>query len=135
MPPIGRVTSPPSSTSRMERFCKDRLTACSTASLARRRNLCRFSRLLPRGLSRRSMMCMFAPTWVLAPTAYLTRLLDAHVPFHQPANLPFRVAPRHHARDEFAMLLFGLTILLRSERDDRQQILDLREHTLLDDFP
>ena len=43
-----------------------------------------------------------------------------------------RVAARGHALDELAVLLLGLAVLLRSEADHRQQVLDLAEHAPLD---
>src|SRR6185437_12968950 len=61
-------------------------------------------------------------------------LFHPHVPFDQSANLALGVAAFHHARDELAMLLFGLAILLRAKRDHRQQVLDLGEYPLFDHF-
>src|SRR5215831_16917009 len=61
-------------------------------------------------------------------------LLHSHVPFDQAADLALGIAASHHAPDELAMLLLGLAVLLRAEGNDRQQILDLREHPLLDDL-
>src|SRR5689334_3079087 len=61
-------------------------------------------------------------------------LLYAHVPLDQPADLPLGVAAFDHARDKLAMLLLGLAVLLRSEGDDGQQILDLGEYPLFDHF-
>src|SRR5262245_62703853 len=69
----------------------------------------------------------FAPIQLSSPG-----LLHPHVPFHQAAHLALGIAARHHAVEELAMLLLGLTVLLGAERDDRQQILDLGEHPLLD---
>src|SRR5215510_1865558 len=62
-------------------------------------------------------------------------LLHAHVPLDQPADLPLGVAAFDHARDELAVLLFGLAILLRSERDHGKQVLHLGEYPLFDHFP
>src|SRR5262245_8969750 len=66
------------------------------------------------------------------PKAGSTRLLDPHVPFDQAPDLTVGVAAGTHALDEFAVLLFSLGVLLGPEGDHRQQILDLREHALLD---
>src|SRR5262245_52679453 len=62
-------------------------------------------------------------------------LVDPHVPFDKAAHLPLRIAAREHPLDEFVMLGLSLGVLLRLERDDREQILDLGEHPLLDDIP
>src|SRR6185437_14525995 len=64
----------------------------------------------------------------------LACLVDAHVPLDKAADLALRVAARHHALEEVAMLLLGIGVFLRAEADDREQILDLREHSLLDHF-
>src|ERR1700755_737827 len=61
-----------------------------------------------------------------------TGLLHTHVPFDEPANLTLGVAALHHACDELAVLLLRLAVLLRPERDDRQQVLDLREYPLFE---
>src|SRR4029078_441653 len=61
-------------------------------------------------------------------------LFYAHVPLDQPANLPLGVAAFDHARDKLAMLLLGRAVLLRTERNDGQQILDLGEYPLFDHF-
>src|SRR6266481_1058461 len=63
-----------------------------------------------------------------------TGLLYAHVPLDEPPDLTLGVAAFNHARDELAVLLLGFTVLLRTERDHRQQILDLREDAFLDDL-
>src|SRR5882757_9337625 len=73
-------------------------------------------------------MCM--ATFVSASAG----LLYAHVPFDEPANLTLGIAALHHPCDELAVLLFGIAVLLRSERDDGEQVFDLREYPLLDDF-
>src|SRR6185437_12272235 len=65
-------------------------------------------------------------------TSASTSLLHAHVPLDEPADLTLGVAAFHHSLDEFSVLLFGIAILLRAERDDREQILHLREYPLLD---
>src|SRR5712672_594565 len=60
--------------------------------------------------------------------------LYAHVPLDEPPDLTLGVAAFNHARDELPMLLLGLSVLLRTERDHRQEILDLREDAFLDDL-
>src|SRR5690606_7106924 len=62
------------------------------------------------------------------------RLVDPHVPIHQPAHLSFSIAASGHALDKFGMLLFSGGILFRAKADDRQQVFYLTEHALLDDF-
>src|SRR3984893_11403088 len=86
----------------------------------------RFSGLLLLGFRRRSMMCM------AYPASGSAGLLDAHVPIDEPAYLALGVAARRHPLDELLVFLLGLAVLLRPERDDREQILDLRKHSLLD---
>src|SRR6516164_9503194 len=61
-------------------------------------------------------------------------LFHTHVPFDKPPDLPFGIAVLHHPSDEIVMLLFGLAVLLRAERNHRQQVLDLREYPLFDHF-
>src|ERR1700722_3448690 len=61
-------------------------------------------------------------------------LVDSHIPFHQPANLPLGIAARHHTLEKVGVLLLGLGVLLGAETDYRQQVLDLTEHALLDHF-
>src|SRR3984957_809198 len=61
-------------------------------------------------------------------------LFHPHVPLDEPADLALGITAPHHPRDEIAVLLFRLAVLLRSERDHRKQILDLGEYTLFDDF-
>src|ERR1043165_6215259 len=61
-------------------------------------------------------------------------LFYAHVPLDQPADLPLGVAAFDHARDKLAMLLFRLAVLLRTEGNDGEQILDLGEYPLFDHF-
>src|SRR5229473_2841901 len=127
-PPTGMLTSPPSRTSLTLRSWDVLRTASRTSVLARRRKRCRFSRLFPPGLRRRSMKCM-------APLPQVSAgLLHAHVPFDQPANLALGVAALHHPLDKLAVLLFGIAVLFRTERDHRKQIFDLREDALLDDL-
>ena len=55
------------------------------------------------------------------PLSRLSRLVDPHVPFDEPAHLTRRVAARKHALDELVVLVLGLLILLGLEADDRQQ--------------
>src|SRR5215472_6232119 len=88
----------------------------------------RLARLLPRGLSRRSTM------FTLCSRASLPGLLHAHVPFDEPPHLPLGVAAGDHPLDELGMLALRLGLLLAAEADDRQQILDLAEHTPFDDL-
>src|SRR5262249_42633997 len=115
IPSSGMLTSPPSRTSLMSRSSDDFLTAPLTSALAPRKNLWRFSRLLLPGFSRRSTMCM---TTFSLPSA---GLFHAHVPLDEPPDLPLSIAAFNHSRDKLAVLLFGLTVLLRTERDDRQE--------------
>src|SRR5205807_1725823 len=75
------------------------------------------------------MMCMITVAY-----ASSAGLLHAHVPFDQPANLTLGIAAADHARDEIVVLLLGLAVLLRAERDHRKQVFDLREYPLFDDF-
>src|SRR5262249_44379124 len=63
----------------------------------------------------------------------LSRLVYAHVPLHEPANLPLGVAARHHALEEISVLFLRLGVLLGAKADHRQQVLDLREHAPLND--
>src|SRR5262245_278112 len=63
-----------------------------------------------------------------------TGLFDAHVPLDEPPDLTLGVAAFNHARDELSVLLLGFTVFLRAERDDGQEILDLREDAFLDNF-
>src|ERR1700757_4034893 len=126
IPSSGMLISPPSRTSLTSRSLDILLTASCTNAFARRRNLCRFSRLLLPGFKRLSTICMATFTSASAG------LLHTHVPFDEPANLTLGVTALHHSRDELAVLLLGFAILLRSERDHRQQILNLREYPLLD---
>src|SRR4051812_32153179 len=59
-------------------------------------------------------------------------LLHAHIPFDEPADLTLGVTAVHHPRDEVVMLLLGFAVLFRAERNDGQQIFDLREYPLFD---
>src|SRR5215203_4924674 len=63
----------------------------------------------------------------------LSRLVNPHVPFNEPANLTLSVAAREHPLDEFVVLGLGLAVLLRFEGNDGEKVLDLGEHPLLDD--
>src|ERR1700730_16110650 len=128
MPSSGVETSPPSRMSLMSRSCEDFLTAPCTSALARRKNRWRFSRLLLPGFSRRSTMCMATSASASAG------LLYAHIPFDERATLTLGIAALQHPCDELAVLLFGIAVLFRSERDDGEQVFDLREYPLLDDF-
>src|SRR6202158_6284774 len=61
-------------------------------------------------------------------------LLHAHVPFDEPANLTLGIAARHHPRDKLAVLLFGIAVLFRTERDNRKKVFNLRKDPFLDDL-
>src|SRR5262245_58783690 len=111
------VISPPFPASLIERLEEASRTARRTCARARRKKRWRLAKLLPPGFNRRSMMFMGGPT--------LPGLFDAHVPLDQPADLPLGVAALGHAQDELLVLLLALAVLLRAERDHRQQILDL----------
>src|SRR5215469_15532543 len=63
----------------------------------------------------------------------LPRLVHAHVPLDQAADLAGRVAPGEHALDELVVLRLRVRVLLGLEADDGQEGFDLREHPLLDD--
>src|SRR6476660_9040027 len=128
IPSSGIATSPPSRTSLMSRSCDDFLTAPRTSALARRKNRCRFSKLLPPGFRRRSTMC------VTTATSASTGLLYPHVPFDQPADLALGIPALHHPRDEVVVLLLGGRRIIQKKRNDRQQVLDLREYTFFDHF-
>src|SRR5271157_2236512 len=126
MPSVGIDTAPPLPASAMERSATALSTARLTSARVRRRKRWRLPRLLSRGLRRRST------NWAMSfPLSRLSGLVDPHVPLDQPANLPLGVAARLHPIEEVGMLLLGLGILLGAEADDRQQVLDLAEHALL----
>src|SRR6185437_3000297 len=108
-------------------FC----TASRICVRARRRKRWRLPRLLPLGLRRRSMKCVMAHSSGM--TSHSPRLVDPHVPFDEAANLSRRVASRQHALDEFVVFVRRLIVLLRLERNYRQEILNLGEHPLFDD--
>src|SRR5580704_11844510 len=61
-------------------------------------------------------------------------LFHAHIPLHESANLALGITAPHHSRDKLAVLLFGIAVLFRTERDHRKQVLDLGEYPLFDDF-
>src|SRR5260370_919561 len=61
-----------------------------------------------------------------------TGLFYAHIPLDEPTDLALGVTAFGHPRDELAVLLFGLAVLLRTERDHRKQVFDLRKDPLLD---
>src|SRR5713226_1722548 len=61
-------------------------------------------------------------------------LLHPHVPFDESANLTLGITASHHALDKLAVLLFGIAVLFRAERDNRKKIFDLREYPLLNDL-
>src|SRR5579883_1184411 len=128
MPPAGIDTAAPLPASAMPRSRTTRSTASFTRSRARRRKRCRLPKFLSRGLSRRSMKrgITFRPP---SPG-----FVDAHVPFHEPPNLPLGVAARHHPFQEVGVLLLGLGVPLGAEANHRQKVLDLAEHALFDDF-
>src|SRR5579884_4402581 len=114
------------------RLRKASCTAALTSARARDRNRCRLLRLLPFGLGRRSTIFIaFLPG---RNAGRLPGLVHPHVPLDEPAHLTLSVAAGDHPLEEVGMLLFGLRILLRAEADDRQQVLDLREHAPLDDL-
>src|SRR5215470_6425171 len=125
----GMLTTSLVSTSPSARSLIERATASFRVSRANRMNRWRLVWLLPFGLSRRSTMFMR-----LALSAGSTSLVHAHVPLDEAPRLPVRVATADHAGDELGVLLLGLLVALGREADDRQQVLDLGEHALLDDF-
>src|SRR5580700_3873360 len=61
-------------------------------------------------------------------------LFHAHIPLHESANLTLGITALHHSRDKLAVLLFGIAVLFRTERDHRKQVFDLGEYPLFDDF-
>src|SRR5256885_1969984 len=82
---------------------------------ARRVKRWRLARLLPPVSRRRSMICM----------AGSAGLPYAHVPLHEPPDLPGSEAALDHPLHEFAVFLLRIAVLLGAEADDRQQVLDL----------
>src|SRR5713101_3580524 len=130
MPRVGIATFSPCSISATLRLRNASCTADLTSTRARAKKRWRLLRLLPFGLGRRSTM-FIAPT---PPCQRLTGLVDPHVPLDEPPDLTLGIAALDQPLDEIGVLLFGLRILLTAEADDRQQILDLREHPPLDDL-
>src|SRR5579862_5759159 len=128
MPLDGIETRSLPSTSPILRFLSASSTAPFTSARARSMKRRRFPRLLPFGLARRSTMFMICAP--LSPPS--AGLVDPHIPFDQPADLPLGISARGHAVDELGVLLVALAVLLRPEADHRQQVLDLAEHPLLD---
>src|ERR1700686_4691973 len=61
-------------------------------------------------------------------------LFYTNIPFDEPANLALGITAFHHSRDKLAVLLFGIAVLFRAERDHRKQVFDLREYPFFDDF-
>src|SRR5436190_19080464 len=61
-----------------------------------------------------------------------TGLLYAHIPLDEPADLALGVTAVHHPRDDIVVLLLGVAVLFRAERNDGQQIFHLREYPLFD---
>src|ERR1700723_608984 len=125
MPRVGMAIFSPCSTSATLRLRKASCTAPLTSARARSRNRCRLLRLLPFGFWRRSTTFINPP---LSRRSPLARLVDAHVPLDQTADLPLSVAARHHAFQEVGVLLLGVGVLLAAKADHRQQILDLAKH-------
>ena len=109
----------------MSRLCDVSRTARCTTALARRRKRWRFSRLFAAGVE--------PPVDDLHRVAFQPACFT-RICLDETAHLPLGVAARRHARDEFGVLLLGLAVLLRTEGDDRKQVLNLREHPLLDDL-
>jgi hypothetical protein len=64
----------------------------------------------------------------------LAGLLHAHVPFDEPANLALGITASHHALDKLAVLLLGIAVLFRAERDNRKKVFDLRKYPFFDDL-
>src|SRR5690348_5147229 len=130
MPRLGIETfSPPSVSPTLRRFSAS-TSAFFTSPRARSMKRCRLARLLPLGLGRRSMIFIGRGLSLLRGVACL---VDAHVPLDETTHLALGVAARHHALQEVVVLLLGIAVLLRAEADHRHQVLDLREHALLDD--
>src|SRR5579885_2484650 len=132
MPRVGIATFSPWATSATLRLRSASCTADLTSTRARARKRWRLLRLLPFGLGRRSTMFIaLTPT---CGTKALPRLVHAHVPLDQPTDLPLSVTPLDHALHKIGVFFLGVRILFAAKADDRQQILDLREHAALNDL-
>src|ERR1700733_2999212 len=99
MPRVGIETFSLPSTSVILRFLSASSTAPLTSARARSMKRRRLPRLLPFGLARRSTI------FIVYPILRSARLVHAHVPLDQPADLPLGIAARHHAIDELGVLL------------------------------
>src|SRR3954453_5400243 len=128
------ATFSPCPTSATLRLRKSSSTADLTSTRARARNRWRLLRLFPFGLARRSTMFMFIGLALRPARPCLAGLVDAHVPFDETAHLTLGVAALDHAIDKVGVFLLGFRVPLAAETDDRQEILDLREHAPLDDL-
>src|SRR6476620_5467875 len=128
---VGTRTSPPFSMSARRRSPTIFFTAAWMCDLYRRRKRSRLTALLPRLEGRRSISCSMS----LAPSSLGSgRLVHAQIPLGKQAHLLLGVALRDHTEDEILMLLALVRRCLGVERDDRQQVLGVREHLLLDDL-
>src|SRR5262249_51214854 len=76
-----------------------------------------------------------ARTDIATVSAASAGMFRTHVPFDEPPDLPFGIAVLHHPSDEIVVFLFGLAVLLRAERNHRQQVFGLREYPLFHHFP
>src|SRR5687767_12679318 len=99
----------------MLRAAEASLTAWRTRARARRMKRWRLARLLPPVSRRRSVRCVVGSAG----------LPHAHVPFHEPPDLPRREAALDRPLHEFTVLLFRIAVLLGAEADHRQKVLDL----------
>src|SRR5690606_36662000 len=68
----------------------------------------------------------------LSLAAALLGLAYAQIPFRKQAHLLFGIAALHHAHHEIVVLLLVFLAGLGVEADDRQQVLGVGEHLLLD---
>src|ERR1700748_3282765 len=149
---LGMWTSSPCSRSRMPRPSTARRTASRICCLCRRRKRSRLPTDLFLPDSRRSMICWSMcvnavgavgaaiPTLEadsrrtsVRTTVRSRTLADAQVPLAEQTNLLRRVALLHHPVDEVLVLARLVGARLRVEADDRQQLLGVGEHLLLDD--
>src|SRR4051812_11899534 len=128
------ATFSPCPTSATLRLRRASCTADLTSTRARPRNRWRLLRLFPFGLDRRSTMFMFIGLVLQPARPCLTGLVHTHVPFDQSAHLPLGITALDHALDKVGVLLFGFRVPLAAKADNRQEILDLREHAPFDDF-